>query len=333
MTMIVGIAAYGQAQDAQKPAAIIAPEQMLDEALRRYDVGDYNEAFNYVQRAKAMKPDLEKIKLVEGLLYLEMRPKRTSDAIPRLTDYNNSPEGKNDYRGNAALGKVYKESRMYQQAIRPLEKAQKLAPVEHEGKPLRALITMDLAECHYGMKKDKLAIATAKEGESMAPNDPGIQLQLGRIASNTKDYESAVRAADRALGLLNAKTRSDPFKVQDVKDLQECVDLKIKVFISKLESNMKDAQTQAELAMALREKADIERRLNLLKAREAGVKGIANDPKLYKLQVFVAGVEAELGGVQDAIDRLNDTINNDPGNEAAIKLRAEIQSRAVSARP
>jgi len=313
--------------EAPKPSTGFSPEQMIDEALRRYEVGDFQQAWEYVTKVKAQKPDMEKLKLVQGLLYLEMRPKRVQDAIPLLLDYNNSAEGKNEFRGNMALGKVYRESRMYNQALRPLEKAKGLAPIDLDGKPLRAQITMDLAECYLGMKKDKLAIATAKEAETMAPNDAGIQRDLGKIATDSKDYETATKAADRAIALLNAKTRSDPFKVQDLKDLQECVDLKTKVFGAKLEANSKDAPSFYEMSVALREKADIEKRMNMLRAREFGIKGIANDAKLFKLQVLVAGIEAELGGLQDAVDRLNDTINNDPENQAAIKLRSDIQAR------
>lgn len=336
--ILIGAVSVARAQtpDAPKPASVLTPEQMVEEALRRFDMGDYQEAYTYAQRVKAQKPELDKLKLVLGLLNLEMRPRtpsKNTEAINLLNDYNNSTEGKNDYRGHAALGRVFKESRMYQQAQRPLDKARSLAPVDHDGKPLRAMVTMDLAACYFGMKKEKQAITTAKEAESLAPNDPGIQLELGRIASNTKDYDAAVKAADRAIGLLMSKSRTDPYKIQDLKDLEECVELKIKVFLSKLEENAKDARTCADLAAALREKADIERRMYLVRAREYGIKGVAIEPKNFKLQVFTARVEADLGGLQDAVDRLNDTVNNDPDNQEAIKLRGELQARMAAPHP
>src|ERR1043166_2335660 len=160
----------------------ISPEQMLEEALNRYDAGDYQEANAYLEKVKTIKPDLTKVKLVEGLLFLERRPKAnwTAQAVGRLTDYNSTTDGNNDYRGNAALGKVYKDSRMYQLAIRPLEKAKGLAPADVAGKPIRAMVAMDLAECYLGQKKDKKALETAKEAETSAPNDASVLLDLAR---------------------------------------------------------------------------------------------------------------------------------------------------------
>lgn len=341
-TVLIGVAfllavvasGWAQAPEGEKKPSTLSPEQLLDEALRRYEVGDFGEAASYLNRVKAQKPELDKLKLLEGLLDLEMRPRnKTGEAIQLLAAYNESLEGKNDHRGNAALGKIYKESRMYQQALRPLEKAKALAPMTgSDGKPLRAIITMDLAECYYGQKKEKLAISTAKEAESLAPNDAGIQLELANIAMNTKDFEAAVKAADRATALLNTKLRNDPFKILDMKELLDSVEVKIKALAAKLNENAKDAQTYFDLAVALREKAEVEKRMDMLRAREYGLRGITKDPKLFKLQVFVAGLESELGGLQDAVDRLNETVNNDPENQDAIKLRAEIQQRFSAAR-
>jgi tetratricopeptide (TPR) repeat protein len=315
------------AQDAPKPAGGLSPEQMVDEALRRFDAGDYNEAYNFMTKAEQLKPDIEKLWLIKGLLYLEARPKRGPEAIKLLTDYNQTPEGRNDFRGNAAIGRAYKDSRMYRLATAPLDKAKKLAPMEQDGKPLRALIAMDLADAYYGLRNEKQAVVAAKEAESLAPNDSGIQLALGKIAANTKDYDTAIKAIDRAIGLLNAKARTDPFRNEDIKRLVEAAELKIKLYGQKLDENPKDAIALYELAVAWRERADIDHRMNLMKARESGLKGIAFDAKLYRLQVLVASVEAELGAFQDAVDRLNDTINADPENQAAIKLRSEIQAK------
>lgn len=316
-----------------KPAVGLSPDQMVEEAIRRYDAGDYQEAFNFMTKAEQLKPDLEKLPLIKGLLFLEARPKRGAEAIKLLTEYNQTPEGKNDYRGNAAIGRAYKDSRMHRLAVLPLERAKKLAPMEQDGRPLRAQVTMDLADAYLGLKNDKQAVATAKDAESLAPNDAGIQLALARVATATKDYETAVKAADRAIGLLNAKARTDPFRNEDIKNLVEAADLKIKLFGQKLDADPKDTNALYEMSLTWREKADIDRRMNLMKSRENGLKGIAYDPKNYKLQVLVAAVEAELGAVRDAVDRLNDTINADPENQAAIKLRGELQAKLAAPQP
>jgi tetratricopeptide (TPR) repeat protein len=334
--LFLGASSAGPAQvtEEKKETSSLPPEQLIDEALRRYEVGDFNDAAIALSRVRAQKPDLDKIKLLEGLLQLERRPRQVGDAINALGLYNESAEGKNDHRGHAALGKIYKESRMYQAALRPLEKAKALAPATgSDGKPLRAMITMDLAECFLGQKKQKLAMTTAKEAESMAPNDAGIQTELARIAMETKDHDAAVKATDRAIALLTTKVRNNPFKILDSKELLDCTDVKIKALATKLEENIKDAQTYLDLAAALREKSDVEKRMEMQRAREYGLKGIAKDPKFFKLQVFVAEIEAELGGLQDAIDRLNETINNDPNNQEAIRLRSAIQQRFSTAQP
>src|SRR6266404_4723818 len=77
-----------RAVKAQTPEkSSITPEQMLEEALNRYDTGDMNEANSYLEKVKTIKPDLPKVKLVEGLLFLERRPKAswTAQAVGRLT--------------------------------------------------------------------------------------------------------------------------------------------------------------------------------------------------------------------------------------------------------
>jgi tetratricopeptide (TPR) repeat protein len=330
LVLLVAISLPAQdppAPGGKKPVEEMAgnADQLLDEAVRRFDSGDYQEAFVLLQRVKSAAPNVDKLLLVEGLLFAQAY--KYAEATSNFEEYNRSKTGRIDWRGYAEVGRLYKESRLFMQAQGPLLKAKELAPAEVNGKQVRARIALDLAGCYFGLNKDKKALEAISDAERDAPNDPEIQQRLAEISFRVKDYPRGMKAVDKAIGLLSARSQGSPFKQEDQVALRGCYDLKIRLANAQIDANPKDTALFFDLAEATREQGEVARRINTLQARDLALKGIAKDPRHFKLQVYLAYLEADLGALQEALDRLNDVISNDPENQSAIKLREDIQAR------
>lgn len=296
-------------------------EELAQRALDAIDSGDLERAWSMIRRARQIKPDVPKLDLAEGLVLMEIAQPQYLEAIQRLTDYTvKSDEGRNDYRGHAALGRVYKESRMYRQAIRPLEQAKKLAPAEEKGKSVRAEITMDLAMAYFGLNQKKEALETAKEAAASAPNDAKMQFTLAQIAGNAEEYALAESAAKRAVDLLNAKIQNDPFNLEHHNTLRFCYSLLGRIKEIARKASPDDGSLYFALAVINRDGAEVERRVALIKAREYASQAIEKEPKKAEWQVFAAKIEADLGAFQQARDRLNEVLRASPDNQEAADL-------------
>lgn len=318
----------GQVTD---PGQVVTPEQMVDEAIKKLEAGNINEANQMFQRVRRMKPDMPRLNLLHGLLLIDAR--EPLEALPKLQAFNSSKDAGNEYRGYSAVGRIYMMSRMHRQAIYPLEKAKNFAPAEENGRPVKAEIAIELAGAYFALSRTKDALKVADEAAALAPNDPGIQIKLGNMHKSTQDYASALKAADRAGALVVGLLRTDPFKPEVNVQLKESYDLKIEIYQAQRAANPDDANTFLLISQAIREQANADRRLKLLTAREYGLEAVNKDPKLFAGQVFLARLEWELGGAQDALERLKKVLEEDASNAEAAKLREDIQAsfRAAAA--
>ncbi|OQZ06157.1 MAG: hypothetical protein B6D36_06480 [Planctomycetes bacterium UTPLA1] len=308
------------AQQADAGPSIKSPEDMLEEAILKIDAGEYQEAATLYDRAKRSKPNMPRLALALGLLRIQQS--RAAEAINILEEFNK--DAGNEFRGYYAIGRVYNESRMYLQAVRPLERAKDFAPVELNGKNVKAEIAIELAIAYNGRALSKEALRYADEAAALAPNDPGVQLKLGQMNLNTQDYASALRAAEKSISLLNGQLRADPFKPDNNLELKEANTLRVSILEAQRAADPDDANTYFTLGAAMRDQANSERRIALLRAREYALEGVNKDPKLHECSVFLARLEWELGGAQDALDRLKGVLADDANNADAARLRDEI---------
>ncbi len=327
--LALGVVRSGAQQGAAPPSAaapVITPDDMIENALKQFDAGDLREAAQIVERVRRLKPDHPRLLLIQGLYLIEGH--KSAEALEALNKYNSNPDyGVKDYRGFAAVGGIYKRSRAYMSAVRPYELAAKLAPNEVNGKPVRAEIMIEYANVLEKLKRTKEAVKALKEAEGLAPNDAGVQFHLGQAALDTQDYPSALRYADRAIELTMGQLRSDPYKRAEHQLLKNGNELKISIAKALSASKPDDAQPFYIRADATRALGDVERRINLLEARDLAMQAISKDPKQYSWKIFQAQIELELGGIQDAIDHVNEVLKDDPQNAAAARFKAEIQER------
>jgi tetratricopeptide (TPR) repeat protein len=311
-----------------------SPEQMIQEALEKIDQGEFEAAAALAQRAKRLKPTLSKLNLVDGLLYMNLQSPRYPEAVQRLQEYNISEEGRNDFRGFAALGAIYRESRLYRQAIRPLEQAKKLAPLEENGRPVRAEITLDLAFAYAALDRKKEALETAKEAESMAPNEAKIQAGFARLAVQVEEFGLAEPAVKRAIELLKAKIQGEPLNDDAPKALQGCYELLNRIKRNDLKVSPDDGGPYSALANIGRERAEADRRIGLLLARRYALVAIEKEPKKVEHQILAAQIEADLGAYQEARRRLEEVLQSNAGNPAAAKLLEGLPpTRSLTSRP
>lgn len=319
-------------QNPSQPSAagtVITPDELLDNALRLIDSGDYKEAAAITDRVYRLKPDHPRLKLIQALFLIES--KRSAEALQILSEYNDSEDGKKDYRGFAAVGTIYKKSYAFTTAVRPLELAKTFAPVEANGKPVKAQITIELASVLQKLKRTKEAMTALKEAESLAPNDAGVQMHLGEVSLEAQEYDAALRFADRSIELTMGQLRSDPFKRTEHDLLKQTNELKIKVARSQSAAKPEEGKPYFTLAEATDALGEAERRISLLDARDSALQALSKDPKQHNWRVFLARIELELGGVQDAIDHVNEVLKEDPQNAAALQFRSEIQAKMKAA--
>ncbi len=296
-------------------------EELIEAALEKVDTGDYEQAAALMGRARRIKPTLAKISLVEGLLLMKWREHRNyPEAVQKLEEYCASNEGRADYRGYTALGWIYKESRSYRQAIRPFEQAKRLAPNEEKGKPVRAQATIDLAFSYLGLNRRKDALEAAKEAASMAPDQPTIQLGYAQVAGDLQEYNAADTAARRAVDLLKAKIRRQPFDKDAHETLKQCHYLLMRVKVIALQTAPEDGALFAALASLWVDQADVDRRLALLAARELAIQALQKDPKQIDWQLLAARIEIDLGTAEEAKRRLEEARQAAPDNQEVLKL-------------
>lgn len=303
-----------------------SPEAMLDDALKRIETGALEDAMDLLQRARILDPKLDKLLLVEGLLAIEHRSH--VDAIDRLQRYNMTSEGRVDYRGYAAIGRAYMDSRMYRQAAPALRKAKDLAPLEQDGKSVRAEILSELAVAYDRLRRKADAIETAKEAERLSPDSPNVQLHLCQIALNAGDYETAEKAIGRAIALLETELETDALKEKNYYMLSSSYQLATRLQREKSLARPDDGLPFFSMAVIAREEAEIDRSIRLLKAREYVLQALTLQPGSRDWKVFVAGLEADLGAVDEAAKRLEEVLAEDPSNREALALRDRLSRRS-----
>ncbi|MBN2561856.1 MAG: hypothetical protein JXQ75_13095 [Phycisphaerae bacterium] len=316
--------AWGQVPADSESRQFGSPEAMVEAALEMIDTGDLNEALALVRRAKMLKPTVPKIKLAEGLLSIERG--QHLEAMRQLEEYNKTDVGRNDYRGYAAIGTIYKDSHMDRQAAPVLEKAKSLAPLEENGKPVRAEIAIGLATVYNNLGRKDQAIEAAKEAKRWAPVDPKIQLRLGQVAFRTQDFDTAAKAAERAIELLMADLQVDPLKKETYQLLGSSYQLMRNRWQREIAADPDDGLPYFKLAVTMREVSEVSRRIVLLDARESILQALTKEPENHEYMIFAARVEVELGALDEARERLARVLSSDPENQEAIKLRDSLQA-------
>jgi tetratricopeptide (TPR) repeat protein len=332
LTLALIVLASGAIASAQQPKPTAPPQpganpiQMIEDALIRIDAGDFQEAYALYERAKRLDPSQVKIKLLEGLILLQGR--KAAEALPLLQDFNKSQEARLEWRGFAAIGKCCRELKWHRQAIRPLEQARELAPPNDAGgKPVRALITIELATCEFALRQMKKAKEHTKEAETNSPNNAEVQQRVAELHAQMSDFPAAMKALNRAIGIQLSKVASNPLSQKEYNSLVESYDLKLQLCTKLRDEKPKDPVNYVDAAEAMRNKADTQKRINLLIARDVALKTLATDPKIASLHIFCAGIEIELGGLDDALDRLNQVLRIDPTNKDATAMRQALQDR------
>lgn len=310
-----------------EPERLPPPEQIIDEALKKIDEGQLQDADALLRRARVLKPTMDKIKLVEGLLALGA--KDSIGALGRLQEYNKTQEGRNDYRGFLAVGRIYKDSQMPRMAFPHLEKAKLLAPeVEKEsGKRVEAEIAIELAIVYNAVPMKDKALEAAKEAKELAQDDARVQLSYGRIAFGMDKFSEAAQSADRAIELLVAAQRADPLKRDTYQQLNACYYLRRDLALRE-SKDAPDGAPYFRLAVAALNLAEVNRLAILLDGRESIVQALVKEPENIEYLLLVARFEAELGAVDEAQARLDRILKGDPENREALALREQLKPGA-----
>ncbi len=306
------------------------PELRLDEAIRKLDNDDIDGArLEYLQALRGINRDNPKLKLVEGLLQLKLKPPNVPEALLALEEYNKSPQGRNDYRGQAAVGRVYKDSRRYLLASGPLVVAKSLAPREMvNGKNVRAEITLDLAMVYHGLKKHKMALEEAKEAEQLAGGDPEIQLRLAEVALGGDDFETAIQAADRAINLYRTRIKTAPLDKTNYRALLNAHQFKISTGMKQAEKDPKNPAPTLNVALTVQQAGEAQRLLSLVDARDIGLQALRKEQAdariTIQIKLFLARIEASLGAFSDADEHIAEVLRDDSENAEALELRRQL---------
>ncbi|QDV91997.1 hypothetical protein RAS2_31080 [Phycisphaerae bacterium RAS2] len=332
--LLITLASLARLPEARGQAAgqdpTVNPELRLDEAIRKLDNDDIEGArIEYLQAIRGVSRDNKKLKLVEGLLQLKLKPPNVPEALVALEEYNKSAEGRNDYRGHAAVGRVYQESRRYLLASGPLLTAKGLAPREPvNGKNVRADITLDLAMVYHGLKKHKMALEEAKEAEQLAGGDPQIQLRLAEVALGSEDFETAIQAADKAINLYRARIKTAPLDKADYRAMLNAHQFKISTGMKQADKSPKNPVPTFNVAIAVQQAGEAQRQLSLVDARDIALQALrkeqADSRTTIQIKIFLARIEAALGAFSDADEHIAEVLRDDPENTEALDLRRQL---------
>lgn len=323
--MTVGTA-VGWAQDVGDPPEPPDVKAMAEKGLAKLEAGDIQEALLLLREASKIQPDLDKLKLLEGLLQIELN--HGAEAIQKLEEYNSTPEGRVDHRGFQAVGGIYLESLMYTQARFPLERAKGLAPIRDpvRNKPVKALITMDLAGAYLGLKQARQAVKLAKEAVEAAPKDADIQLRFSEIVAKAGDFELAATASDRAIVLFKTEIRDKPFSEDAHTKLQRALNVSYTLHDFRLKNEPNNGEHYYNLARVLRQRAALDRRVTLLHALELADQAIERAADRVDAQLFAVQLEMDLGGMAQARERLMGIIARNPSNAEATRLKQRLDA-------
>lgn len=302
-----------------------SPEELIDSAIAKIDKGDFAEADAEIRRAKALNPKLDKIQLAEGLLLVETGA--FLQAVGKFQAYNESETGRQDHRGFAALGDIWMQSRNYRGAIRPLELAKSLTPPDEDGtKTKQAKITMDLAFAYLGLDRRKEAMDVAKQAELLSPRDASIQLRLAQLAARANDATVSETALGRAISLLRAEIAADPFDKDSPTELKDAYDLLMRIKLVDIRVDPEKGEPYFVIAQLAKEMADIDMRINLLKAREWALEATKKDERNANYNLFLAHIELSLSALEDAKARVQDILARDATNAEAAQLLQDIDA-------
>jgi tetratricopeptide (TPR) repeat protein len=247
-----------------------------------------------------------------------------TEAVAKLEAYNRTDEGRSDWRGFAAVGRIYKDSLMLSQAVPALKKAKELAPLEENGRSVRAEITADLAIVYFSLQQKKQATDTAKEAQQLAPDDAAVQIRLAAVAFSAKDYETAAKGAEQAVGLLLPAIRNNPLKRETCQLLSNCYRLQVELAQQQIEMKQDDSMGYIRLADALRQGAEVNRRITLLDAHDAVKQALVREPEKPDYLVLAAILEADLGAVDEAREKVDRVLKSSPENRQALELRERL---------
>lgn len=311
------------------------PEALIEKAIDQVEAGDLEAGNDLARRAHAIAPTMDKLKLAEGLILFSMG--KGTESIRRLQDYNLTEDGKKDYRGYAAIGRIYMESNTYRMARRSLERAVLLADERKNGKPIRAQILMDLATVERRLNNREKAAEHARAAAESAPNDPDIQFRYAQTLSSNNsadDYQAAVAAAERAIRLIDAALRNDPFNKEHLDLLLSAHSLRVEIHLRERARNPQNPSTAIRIAESLRAQADAEWRLTVHAAREYALQALElGEQPEPEWQLLVARLSMDGGGdvaLEGARERVAKVLEAHPDNEEAMKLAATIDSRINS---
>ena len=306
--------------------ANMSPELKIEEAIRKIEEDDLEAARKDVYELGRIPAAArsDKAKLLNGLLLLKSN--NAIDAQGYLLDYNKTPEGKTDYRGHAALGRMYQESQMYSVAISYLQTAKKVAPAGMvNNKNVKAEIILDLALCYHGMRKSKQALEEAKDAERLAGTDPKIQLRLSEVALEAEDFDTSMKAADTAISLFKNRINTEPLNKSNYEQLVAAWRFKMRVGIKQADAQASDPRPTYEVAVATREAGEMQRLLGIFESREVALQALQKEQKdstlTTSVKIFVARTEIDLRAFQEADERVAEVLRADPNNREAQELR------------
>lgn len=309
----------------EAPPPPVDPSQAIDEALHAIETGDLQRADKLIRDVATTNPKMSRLQLASGMLMIEL--KRYTDAVEALGRYNDTDEGRRDFRGWAALGSVYLRSYMYSSAVDPLEKALSLVPPDGKHGEKKAQIALNLARTHLGLKDRKDAIEAIKSAEESAPQDGGVQADVCELASRAGNEDLARAAGNAAIRAYNAELNVNPLSIPAHRGLSRCYNVLFSLQSVKLNKNPNDGEAFIEGARLLKSIGDTERRIRLLDAHNLVLQALDSSESSKsnaEWQLLAAELEIDLGATTEATARINAVLNSDQDNAEAQKLKKRL---------
>jgi len=243
--------------------------------------------------------------------------------------YKSTPEGKNDYRPYAEMGRIYMRSKSLRTARRHLEDAQKLAPEQDpkaDDKFVRAEIMMDLASVLHQLEDRTEAIKIGREAATQARSDARIQILFSRLLNdvNPTETKECRDVAARAISILLYDLDADATSIPKLSMLRDALQVVQRTWATEVSLQQENAEPAHFLSLATQDVAEITNRIALVAALEYEERAISLDGSKAEYRIRLAEIEAMLGSDRTAQEKLDAVLKADPNNAEALSLKSRI---------
>jgi tetratricopeptide (TPR) repeat protein len=329
------------------PGADRESEVLLDRAVELYLYAgalaarlrqdrDAAELYSRVLHYRPTHPDA-----LLGLARALAATQRQMMAIERYRDYLKTPlatgaatptgrirtYADTDSQAHLELGRVYRQSNSYNQAMASLQAADRINPQNPE-------ILIELARLHRETRDYAKAAEFARRAVTRSPDDPAYRGTYATILLAQEEIRPALEHSRAAVELSKQMFRQRPDQPELLNDIQRYYRVYQEALAAHLSRQPDDINARLYLAQAMEEQGELGQLLNLHNALRMLTAAVPQEGDNLTLLVATARLQFLVGNLSEAAATCRRIVKLDPNNAVAAdileKLPAEVKGEPAT---